>query len=156
MQTADTWPPEHFKPLTYARTCELRTLMTIMKRHWRHKRREKHLHLLFQTRTLSWSVNISTANWAYRPYKLRKYQVNICTLWNKGYLAEGLLLFLFLETLHWCYRWDFTRGAALMLLTWYDSSPWADVFINKVFSTLPSSDGRKISLKDAFPLGGIT
>lgn len=41
-------------------------------------------------------------------------------------------------------------------LTWYDSSPWADVFINNVFSTLPSSDGRKISLKDAFPLGGIT
>lgn len=44
----------------------------------------------------------------------------------------------------------------LMELTWYDSSPWADVFINNVFSTLPSSDGRKISLKDAFPLGGIT
>lgn len=43
-----------------------------------------------------------------------------------------------------------------MELTWYDSSPWADVFINNVFSTLPSSDGRKISLKDAFPLGGIT
>lgn len=44
----------------------------------------------------------------------------------------------------------------LMELTWYDRSPWADVFINNVFSTLPSSDGRKISLKDAFPLGGIT
>lgn len=43
-----------------------------------------------------------------------------------------------------------------MGLTWYDSSPWADVFINNVFSILPSSDGRKISLKDAFPLGGIT
>lgn len=43
-----------------------------------------------------------------------------------------------------------------MELTWYDSSPWADVFINNVFSTLPSSDGRKISLKDVFPLGGIT
>lgn len=48
-----------------------------------------------------------------------------------------------------------TREGVSMLLTWYDSSPWADVFINKVFSTLPSSDGRKISLKDAFPLGGI-
>lgn len=44
----------------------------------------------------------------------------------------------------------------LVELTWYDRSPWADVFINNVFSTLPSSDGRKISLKDAFPLGGIT
>lgn len=43
-----------------------------------------------------------------------------------------------------------------MALTWYDNSPWADVFINNVFSTLPSSDGRKISLKDAFPLAGIT
>lgn len=52
--------------------------------------------------------------------------------------------------------WDYTAGGALMELTWYDSSPWADVFINNVFSTLPSSDGRKISLKDAFPLGGIT
>lgn len=47
------------------------------------------------------------------------------------------------------------RGV-IMELTWYDSSPWADVFINNVFSTLPSSDGRKISLKDAFPLGGIS
>lgn len=52
--------------------------------------------------------------------------------------------------------WDFTAGGVLVELTWYDSSPWADVFINNVFSTLPSSDGRKISLKDAFPLGGIT
>lgn len=49
----------------------------------------------------------------------------------------------------------YTAGV-LMKLTWYDRSPWADVFINNVFSTLPSSDGRKISLKDAFPLGGIT
>lgn len=51
---------------------------------------------------------------------------------------------------------DQISHSALMLLTWYDSNPWADVFINNVFSTLPSSDGRKISLKDAFPLGGIT
>lgn len=51
---------------------------------------------------------------------------------------------------------DNTAGNVLMELTWYDSSPWADVFINNVFSKLPSSDGRKISLKDAFPLGGIT
>lgn len=51
---------------------------------------------------------------------------------------------------------DYTSGGVIMELTWYDRSPWADVFINNVFSTLPSSDGRKISLKDAFPLGGIT
>lgn len=71
---------------------------------------------------------------------------------TKGYLDVGLFCFFFRGTS----TGDATGGGALMLLTWYDSSPWADVFINKVFSTLPSSDGRKISLKDAFPLGGIT
>lgn len=47
-------------------------------------------------------------------------------------------------------------GDVLTGLTWYDSTPWADVFINNEFSTLPSSDGRKMSLKEAFPRGGIT
>lgn len=47
-------------------------------------------------------------------------------------------------------------GDVFVELTWYDSSPWADVFINNEFSTLPSLDGRKMSLKEAFPLGGIT
>lgn len=72
--------------------------------------------------------------------------------WEVGmhHLATLVLVFVFSPNI-WmmmCY--------VLMELTWYDRSPWADVFINNVFSTLPSSDGRKISLKDAFPLGGIT
>lgn len=58
--------------------------------------------------------------------------------------------------LHMWMRWGHTSRDVFNRLTWYDSSPWDDVFINNVFSTLPSSDGRKISLKDAFPLGGIT
>lgn len=58
--------------------------------------------------------------------------------------------------LHMWMPWDHTWRGVFNQLTWYDSSPWDDVFINNVFSTLPSSDGRKISLKDAFPLGGIT
>lgn len=103
------------------------------------------------------SVTISTTNWAYRSVTLRggKYKANISRSQTQGNLSEGLFSGK-RETRRWSNRWNDRRRPWSMLPTWYDSSPWADVFINKVFSTLPSSDGRKISLKDAFPLGGIT
>lgn len=102
-------------------------------------------------------ANISTTNWAYRSVKLRRKKT-------------GQIFAQVKPKVTWMRDYSFLRGRGgsylkiqvkleektSLPLTWYDSSPWADVFINKVFSTLPSSDGRKISLKDAFPLGGIT
>lgn len=67
---------------------------------------------------------------------------------SSSLVSKLWVLSVFTQSLHKC--------GVKMEQTWYDSSPWADVFINNVFSTLLSSDGRKISLKDVLPLGGIT
>lgn len=42
-----------------------------------------------------------------------------------------------------------------MIITWYVNTPWCDVLINKVFSTLPTTRARKTTSKDVFPPGGI-
>lgn len=41
-------------------------------------------------------------------------------------------------------------------LTWYESTPWDEVFINNELSILPSSVGRKSTLNEIFPIAGIT
>lgn len=42
-----------------------------------------------------------------------------------------------------------------VIITWYVNTPWCDVLINKVFSTLPTTRARKTTSKDVFPPGGI-
>ena len=42
-----------------------------------------------------------------------------------------------------------------MILTWYVNTPWCEVFINKVFSTFPTTRARKTTSNDVFPPGRI-
>lgn len=41
-------------------------------------------------------------------------------------------------------------------VTWYESTPWDEVFINNELSILPSSVGRKSTLNEVFPIAGMT
>lgn len=95
----------------------------------------------------SWDQQDLVKRMNYKHYSI--WRVSGIQIWSWFFLSSKCMNTSFKNT-NSKLKWKISE------VTWYESTPWDEVFINNELSILPSSVGRKSTLNEIFPIAGIT